>query len=95
MLHMPGIAAQIDFCNDVAVLLQANKFQDPVTGEDVFMVIQTDVTSQVQAEKQLRQVLDAEHKLLEEIFPRQVSKRERASGVLARGPSVCMISCLK
>jgi hypothetical protein len=57
---------------------QASKFQDPVTGEDVFMVIQTDVTSQVQAEKQLRQVLDAEHKLLEEIFPRQVGPRGRA-----------------
>jgi hypothetical protein len=60
------------------ILEQASKFQDPVTGEDVFMVIQTDVTSQVQAEKQLRQVLDAEHKLLEEIFPRQVGPTGRA-----------------
>jgi len=61
--------------------IQASKFQDPVTGEDVFMVIQTDVTSQVQAEKQLRQVLDAEHKLLEEIFPRQVLEAMTAAAI--------------
>lgn len=57
---------------------QASRFQDPVTGEDVTMLIQTDVTARVMAERQLRQVLDAEHKLLEDIFPRQV------------GPGVCM-----
>jgi hypothetical protein len=51
---------------------KASKFQDPVTGEDVTMVIQTDVTGRVAAERALRAVLDAEHKLLEEVFPRQV-----------------------
>lgn len=52
--------------------LQANKFSDPVTGEDVVMLIQTDVTARVVAMRQVQQVLNAEQGLLEGIFPRQV-----------------------
>jgi hypothetical protein len=49
----------------VCVLPQASKFQDPVTGQDVIMFIQTDASARVRAEQHLRQVLDAEHSLLE------------------------------
>lgn len=35
---------------------QASRFQDPVTGEDVTMLIQTDVTARILAERELRQV---------------------------------------
>ncbi|WIA42297.1 hypothetical protein OEZ86_008311 [Tetradesmus obliquus] len=52
---------------------KANKFSDPVTGEDVVMLIQTDVTARVVAMRQVQQVLNAEQGLLEGIFPRQVS----------------------
>jgi hypothetical protein len=52
--------------------LQASKFQDPVTGADVIMFIQTDASARVRAEELLGHVLDAEHALLEEVFPRQV-----------------------
>jgi hypothetical protein len=52
--------------------VQANKFSDPVTGEDVVMLIQTDVTARVVAMQQVQQVLNAEQGLLEGIFPRQV-----------------------
>lgn len=40
--------------------IMASKFQDPVTGEDVIMIIQTDVTERVQTEEQLQRVLEAE-----------------------------------
>jgi hypothetical protein len=56
----------------VAADAQANKFSDPVTGEDVVMLIQTDVTARVVAMQQVQQVLNAEQGLLEGIFPRQV-----------------------
>jgi hypothetical protein len=52
--------------------VQANKFSDPVTGEDVVMLIQTDVTARVVTMQQVQQVLNAEQGLLEGIFPRQV-----------------------
>eukprot|EP00775_Hariotina_reticulata_P010666 gene10666-10825_t len=61
--------------------VQANRFRDPVTGEDVIMIIQTDMTPQILAEQQLRQVLDAEHVLLEEIFPRQVLEVMTAASI--------------
>jgi hypothetical protein len=56
----------------VCLLPQASKFQDPVTGQDVIMFIQTDASARVRAEELLGHVLDAEHALLEEVFPRQV-----------------------
>jgi len=62
---------------------QASRFQDPVTGEDVTMLIQTDVTGRVAAERALRAVLDAEHKLLEEVFPRQVLEAMTVSAIRA------------
>lgn len=59
-------------CGVYCIRIQANKFSDPVTGEDVILLISTDITQRVAAEKQLQQVLNAEHKLLEGIFPKQV-----------------------
>ncbi|GBF95128.1 hypothetical protein Rsub_07712 [Raphidocelis subcapitata] len=52
--------------------VQASRFQDPVSGEEVTLLVQTDVSGRAAAELQLRRVLDAEHALLEEILPRQV-----------------------
>ncbi|GIL81264.1 hypothetical protein Vretifemale_10317, partial [Volvox reticuliferus] len=45
---------------------------DPMSSEPLTMVIQTDVTSKVRAEKLLARVLEAEHRLLADIFPRHV-----------------------
>jgi hypothetical protein len=59
-------------CTNAAAAVQANKFSDPVTGEDVVMLVQTDVTARVVAMQQVQQVLNAEQGLLEGIFPRQV-----------------------
>ncbi|KXZ49412.1 hypothetical protein GPECTOR_21g638 [Gonium pectorale] len=45
---------------------------DPMNSQPLVMVIQTDVTSKVRAEVELAQVLEAEHRLLADIFPRHV-----------------------
>ncbi|KAI8465323.1 MAG: nucleotide cyclase [Monoraphidium minutum] len=81
-LPAAGLAAEEPDCwHEV----QASRFQDPVTGEEVTMLIQTDVTGRVAAERALRQVLDAEHNLLEDIFPRQVL--EAMTALALRGPA--------
>uniref|UniRef100_A0A383WI74 Guanylate cyclase domain-containing protein n=1 Tax=Tetradesmus obliquus TaxID=3088 RepID=A0A383WI74_TETOB len=67
--RLPSIGADMRHCWHS---VQANKFSDPVTGEDVVMLIQTDVTARVVAMRQVQQVLNAEQGLLEGIFPRQV-----------------------
>ncbi|GIL78976.1 hypothetical protein Vretifemale_8354 [Volvox reticuliferus] len=50
----------------------ATPFLDPVSKSQVVMVVQTDVTARVQLERRLADVMEAEHKLLENIFPRHV-----------------------
>ncbi|GFR48461.1 hypothetical protein Agub_g10364, partial [Astrephomene gubernaculifera] len=45
---------------------------DPMSSEPLIMVIQTDVTSKVRAEEVLARVLEAEHRLLADIFPTHV-----------------------
>ena len=50
--------------------VEASRFADPATGEDVVMLVQTDVTQRVRSELEVRAVLDAEHALLETVFPR-------------------------
>ncbi|GLI61095.1 hypothetical protein VaNZ11_003375 [Volvox africanus] len=45
---------------------------DPMSSEPLTMVIQTDVTSKVRAEELLARVLEAEHRLLADIFPSHV-----------------------
>ena len=52
--------------------VEASRFADPATGEDVVMLVQTDVTQRVRAENELKGVLDVEHALLETVFPRCV-----------------------
>ncbi|GFR47837.1 hypothetical protein Agub_g9617, partial [Astrephomene gubernaculifera] len=47
---------------------------DPVTGEEVLVLAQHDVTSKVVAERHLALVMEAEHRLLEQIFPRHILK---------------------
>ncbi|GLC70669.1 hypothetical protein PLESTF_001020000 [Pleodorina starrii] len=44
----------------------------PATGEILLMVVQHDISSRVWAEKQLARVMEAEHLLLESIFPQHV-----------------------
>ncbi|GLI63538.1 hypothetical protein VaNZ11_006527, partial [Volvox africanus] len=45
---------------------------DPVTGEPVIVLSQTDVTAKVVAERHVAQVMEAEHRLLEQLFPRHI-----------------------
>ncbi|EFJ42362.1 hypothetical protein VOLCADRAFT_97578 [Volvox carteri f. nagariensis] len=52
--------------------VQANLVLDPVSTEWNLVLAFHDVTSYVQAELEVRQVLDAEHRILEEVFPRHV-----------------------
>ncbi|GIL69648.1 hypothetical protein Vretifemale_565 [Volvox reticuliferus] len=52
--------------------IQANLVLDPVTAEWNLVLVFDDVTAYVQAELDVRQVLDAEHRILEEVFPRHV-----------------------
>ncbi|GLI68466.1 hypothetical protein VaNZ11_012892, partial [Volvox africanus] len=52
---------------------------DPISGEKVIMVIQTDVSNQVHAEEVLTRVLEAEQRLLADIFPRHVVRHMTAA----------------
>ncbi|GLI62612.1 hypothetical protein VaNZ11_005275 [Volvox africanus] len=52
--------------------IQANLVLDPVTADWNLVLVFHDVTAYVQAEMDVRQVLDAEHRILEEVFPRHV-----------------------
>ncbi|GLC35586.1 hypothetical protein PLESTM_000340300 [Pleodorina starrii] len=45
---------------------------DPVTGEDVVVLTQHDVTAKVLAERHLALVMETEHRLLEQLFPRHI-----------------------
>ncbi|KXZ46775.1 hypothetical protein GPECTOR_40g509 [Gonium pectorale] len=56
--------------------------RDPVLGEQALMVMQVDVTARVKAEQRIAEVLEAEHKLLESVFPRHVL--EAAAGQATR-----------
>ncbi|GFR42727.1 hypothetical protein Agub_g3645 [Astrephomene gubernaculifera] len=52
--------------------ITATPFLDPVSKAQVVMIVQTDVTARVRLERRLAEVMAAEHKLLENIFPRHV-----------------------
>ncbi|KXZ43582.1 hypothetical protein GPECTOR_86g375 [Gonium pectorale] len=45
---------------------------DPVTRRNVILLVQTDVTGKVVAERHLAQVMEAEHRLVEQLFPRHI-----------------------
>ncbi|GIL68718.1 hypothetical protein Vafri_21966 [Volvox africanus] len=49
--------------------------QGPMGSDPVLLVIQTDVTRMVEAEAALVEILEAEHRLLADIFPRHVVQR--------------------
>ncbi|KAG2437664.1 hypothetical protein HYH02_011045 [Chlamydomonas schloesseri] len=50
----------------------ASQMVDPTTGQPALLLVGVDVTARVRAERQIAEVLDAEHRLLESIFPRHV-----------------------
>ncbi|GLI71393.1 hypothetical protein VaNZ11_016590 [Volvox africanus] len=50
----------------------ASRTTDPLTGQYALIITQTDVTGKVEAERHLAFVTEAEHRLLEQIFPRHV-----------------------
>ncbi|GIM15965.1 hypothetical protein Vretimale_18640 [Volvox reticuliferus] len=50
----------------------ATRAVDPVTGEDVVILAQHDVTAKVVAERQVALVMETEHRLLEQLFPRHI-----------------------
>ncbi|KXZ54348.1 hypothetical protein GPECTOR_5g43 [Gonium pectorale] len=73
--------------------IQANLLPDPVSGESQLLLMSQDVTAYVAAELEVRQVLDAEHRILESIFPRHVLEamtldKRRASAALAASGSL-------
>lgn len=49
--------------------LRCSSFVDPASGARMLVVVQSDVTARVLAERQLAHMLEAEHNLLESIFP--------------------------
>ncbi|GIL54420.1 hypothetical protein Vafri_9957 [Volvox africanus] len=50
----------------------ATSFTDPVTGARVVALVQNDVSEKVETEMQLTELMEVEHRLLEQIFPRHV-----------------------
>ncbi|GLI67458.1 hypothetical protein VaNZ11_011655 [Volvox africanus] len=52
--------------------ITAIRTTDPVSGQDIIVLVQSDVTDKVEAERHLARVAEAEHRLLEKIFPRHV-----------------------
>ncbi|KAG2493386.1 hypothetical protein HYH03_008518 [Edaphochlamys debaryana] len=52
--------------------ISARPFLDPVSRRECILLVQTDVTAKVETERRLAELVDAEHKILEQIFPRHV-----------------------
>ncbi|PNH09387.1 Soluble guanylate cyclase 88E [Tetrabaena socialis] len=52
--------------------VRASVALDPLTGERLLVVVQKDVSRKVAAERHIAQVSEAEHRLLEQVFPRHV-----------------------
>ncbi|GIL56395.1 hypothetical protein Vafri_11764, partial [Volvox africanus] len=50
----------------------ATRATDPVTGKPVLVLVQHDVTAKVIAERHLALVMETEHRLLEQLFPRHI-----------------------
>ncbi|GFR52675.1 hypothetical protein Agub_g15300 [Astrephomene gubernaculifera] len=50
----------------------ATAAQDPVSQRDVIILTQTDVTAKVIAERHLALVMETEHRLVEQLFPRHI-----------------------
>ncbi|GLC38980.1 hypothetical protein PLESTB_001781800 [Pleodorina starrii] len=50
----------------------ATRASDPVTGKPVVVLVQHDVTAKVIAERHLALVMETEHRLLEQLFPRHI-----------------------
>ncbi|KAG2454856.1 hypothetical protein HYH02_000687 [Chlamydomonas schloesseri] len=65
--------------------ITASCMRDPVSGEQVMLLLQVDVTARVRAERRIQEVLEAEHKLLESVFPRHVLEMAAANVQQPRG----------
>ncbi|GLC68082.1 hypothetical protein PLESTF_000644100 [Pleodorina starrii] len=50
----------------------ATRAVDPVTGEEVLVLAQHDISAKVVAERHLALVMEAEHRLLEQLFPKHI-----------------------
>ncbi|PNH02932.1 Guanylate cyclase soluble subunit beta-2 [Tetrabaena socialis] len=59
-------------CERVWHEVAARRLVDPGTGRPALLLVAVDVTARVEAERRIAEVLDAEHRLLESIFPRHV-----------------------
>lgn len=59
-----------------------SSFWDPLLGRRVLMLLQTDVTLRILAERRIAALLEAEHELLENIFPRHVLEKIALSRAL-------------
>ncbi|KAG2491445.1 hypothetical protein HYH03_010231 [Edaphochlamys debaryana] len=65
--------------------ITATGLRDPVTGDAAVMLMQVDVSARVRAERRIAEVLEAEHKLLESVFPRHVLEMAAARTMGAGG----------
>ncbi|GLI68381.1 hypothetical protein VaNZ11_012709, partial [Volvox africanus] len=63
-----GTHVQEDYWHEVWAL----RTVDPLTGEDVIVMSQHDVSAKVIAERHLALVMEAEHRLLEQLFPKHI-----------------------
>ncbi|GLI62100.1 hypothetical protein VaNZ11_004682, partial [Volvox africanus] len=52
--------------------ISATSIVDPVTGHDAVILMQHDVTAKVTAERHLALVMETEHRLLEQLYPRHI-----------------------
>ncbi|PNH02766.1 Guanylate cyclase soluble subunit beta-2 [Tetrabaena socialis] len=52
--------------------IRAMAVTDPRTGQRLLVVVQKNVTAKVETERHIAQVAEAEHRLLEQVFPRHV-----------------------
>ncbi|GIL63696.1 hypothetical protein Vafri_17712 [Volvox africanus] len=85
-------AADDDDDDDCWHEITASTLRDPVNGEQAILLMQVDVSARVRAERRIAEVLEAEHKLLESVFPRHVlelaatRRPKNASGRPGVGP---------
>ncbi|GIL63888.1 hypothetical protein Vafri_17902 [Volvox africanus] len=73
---LPAVSASVvhgtDGVQEVWHEVWARRAVDPILGEDVIIVAQHDVTARVVSERHLALVMETEHRLLEQLYPRHI-----------------------
>ncbi|KXZ47924.1 hypothetical protein GPECTOR_32g537 [Gonium pectorale] len=69
--------------------VSARPFRDPVTRRRCILLMQMDVTAKVETERRLAELIEAEHKILEQIFPRHVLEHMALDNARAAARPAC------